>query len=206
MKRATTVAAFVIGLIAFTGSGQTRLGLFVDPPPAVSAAVMQALDEELRSIFEPTGLDIRRRGFGEANRGEVFERVVVLRFRGACDWRGLPPGSRGNSMGLTHVSGESVLPFIEIDCDRVLRTLRGGLDSYPAAWSYRQFASALARVAAHEIYHAVGQTREHTAAGITKAALSRGELLTPHMSLCEEAVELIRSRQTTQRDPQSGGG
>ena len=54
------------------------------------------------------------------------------------------------------------------------------------------FGRALARVAAHEIYHIVAQTTEHQERGVAKAAFSVRDLMSARFDLDIWSIERMR--------------
>jgi hypothetical protein len=54
------------------------------------------------------------------------------------------------------------------------------------------FGRALARIAAHEIYHIVAQTAEHQERGVAKAAFSTRDLLSDRFDLDIWSLNLMR--------------
>jgi hypothetical protein len=193
MPRTLHISLIACALAPFLALAQPRLGLYIVSPVAFGTTVRAQMDQELQAIFAPTGLQIHKRTLQEPDAAEVFDRVIVMKFKGACDYRSLPMWKAGNSLGVTHTADAKILPFVEVDCDLVLRTLRTGVELRSYQLTPTEFANALARVAAHELYHALAHTRQHSDAGITKAALSAKELLAPRLELPQDSVRMIQN-------------
>jgi hypothetical protein len=51
----------------------------------------------------------------------------------------------------------------------------------------------MARLLAHEFYHVLAQTGDHTQAGICKASFSRADLLADHFDFDDVALERLYS-------------
>ena len=92
----------------------------------------------------------------------------------------MPKSAYGNGpLGWTSTSGDRVLPFIGIDCDRVKAALMA-----PEGWPHSiipsgLLARALSHVALHEIYHVLSERKHHDAEGLFKAEYSPSDLLAP---------------------------
>jgi len=117
---------------ALPGFGETRqtpvapIALYTqfqeDPPEAVT----EALHDELDSVMAPMGLRFEWHSLTGARGNEVAVELAVLTFKGRCDVAGLMPrnGSPG-ALGWTHVSDGIILPFSDVDCDRIRGFVNG---------------------------------------------------------------------------------
>ncbi len=147
-----------------------------DPPQAVEASY----HEELRQLLADLGVCFAFADLHEATTRSFSGRIVVLRMleqeeaRDARETLGEVPRA---ALAWTHASGSNVTPFGAVD----LCALRGFLgmehpDSESAEATQRQGA-AIARVAAHEIFHMLTRSKTHSDHGLMKPGLSRSELL-----------------------------
>ena len=94
------------------------------------------------------------------------------------------------SLADTSIADGHILPFFRIDCTRLMSILGRSVDS-------DVLGRALARLAAHELYHIVGQTTEHPDAGIAKAAFSVRDLTAPRFELDAWSVARMRPAPTS---------
>jgi hypothetical protein len=79
-----------------------------------------------------------------------------------------------------------VLPFSEVACDRVVQLL-------PDAPNRQSIlGKALARVLAHELYHALADVTRHASEGIAKATLAAVDLATGTIKFDTTASALLR--------------
>ena len=109
------------------GSG-IAIAVFMQFDEQYSAVSLGAMQQELESIMSACNLNIKWRAMDGSASKESFSDLVVARFRGKC--RANVPRSprRGQkSLGLTHLAGGEVLPFSEVDCDRVGAHARAGI-------------------------------------------------------------------------------
>jgi hypothetical protein len=113
----------------------------------------------------------------------TFSTIVVLKFLGNCDPRsdGSFRGSKDSWLARMRVFEGVVLPFGDVNCDRVRSLVSdGALGARP---SDKGFGRALARVLAHELYHFLTQSTEHAAQGLEKPAFSRSDLVLDSLHL-----------------------
>jgi hypothetical protein len=86
-----------------------------------------------------------------------------------------------------------ILPFSDVDCDRIRAFIRRGLLSLPEGDREAIFGRAMGRVLAHELYHVFAKTGRHGSRGIGKAAYSVQELLSPNFRFQERESRALRS-------------
>src|SRR6516164_5617416 len=167
----TLRATLLILCLSICAQAQTRtLGLYADPPRDLDSQSNAVMHEELQRLLAPAGIEIVWKQLKDRKSGENFDLVAVTSFAGSCatdNWVSVV--STPVSLADTSVSDGHVLPFFRIDCPRVLGMLGSQVDS-------AVLGRALARVAAHEIYHIVAQTAEHQEKGVAKASFSSRDL------------------------------
>jgi hypothetical protein len=111
------------------------------------------------------------------DRVEVSRRLVVATFQGLCDTRGLPAATfHDGSLGRTHMTDGNVLPYMDVDCDRIRGFLRTLLMLTAPLERYQTLGRAMGRVFAHELYHVLGQTKHHGAGSGDKSNYTVREL------------------------------
>ncbi len=59
------------------------------------------------------------------------------------------------------------------------------------------YGRALGRLLAHERYHVVGKTRDHTSAGVTRAAVSVSDLISDQFKFGKEALSKLHASLTS---------
>lgn len=187
------LTGLVLAAVALPAAQPVRLGVLFGAPAEASPEVVAEFQRETGRLIGLPGIDVLWRKLEENDGSQVFDRLVVVRFHGSCRMGdGDEPVHRG-PLGFTHISDGRILPFIDIDCER----LRGTLAAAPGARGYpinnRLLGRALTRVAAHEIYHVLAASEEHAPTGIAKASLSAGELLAGGSAFAEESLERIRA-------------
>jgi hypothetical protein len=158
----------------------------------VSPAVMASMQKELAGLLGLPGIDWRE--VSSVQRQGVFNQLIVVTFKGACEPRIAPPWIRPfGTLGDAAVVDGVVLPFADIDCDRV-RSLLGRSLSYGTGRASFLLGRALGRVLAHEIYHILAATTKHTVRGITKQRLGRDDLLDDRLDTADAALTAVAGR------------
>jgi hypothetical protein len=150
------------------------------------------MQEELGIILAPIDLNPHWYMPNDRPHGKTWVRAVFLSFHGSCAAIGSPDPLRVQN-GLVNlaesaVSAGVVLPYSEMDCDR-LRSLLAEQEA-PDRGEDRRMGIAMGRLVAHELYHVLLQTTAHSATGIAQAVCTPGSLLA--RSFHFEAGELER--------------
>jgi hypothetical protein len=156
----------------------------------------EAIKAELRSIMKGSGLSVDVQDKALLAPNSQFGGLVVFKMAGHCDATPIPVEALSDERGplaMAYTSNGEILPFGEVKCDRVRRSLQRILgQGMPPDRDRMAYGSALGKVMAHEIYHMLAHEPHHTKTGITKEALSSRELLDGSMSLPQNALREIR--------------
>ena len=96
------------------------------------------------------------------------------------------------TLGSTDVAAGHVTPFSSVECDKIVSCISGLVGSSCDRDRDTALGRALGRVVAHELYHMLGQTREHGHAGLTKALQSPFDLIRDEFSIDRQAMEWLR--------------
>lgn len=184
--------AIVLALAAPAATAQKTIGLIVDAAPGVAGtALMAEFRQETERVLKLDNARLTWREMGVSGVNESFDRLAVLRLTGSCDPHGLTAPAKGLALGMTHVSNGRILPFIEIHCERVVAVLAPRLGQQNPRVDAGIIARALARVAAHEIYHVLAHTAEHDTTGLAKEALSLNDLYGHDVSMSARSLRAI---------------
>jgi len=159
----------------------------VDPP----RQEFDAMQQELASIMSPAGLSFRWRSLSSAA-GEVSSELVIVNFRGICTTES-PLGNRAGvgPLGWTHVTNHEVLPFSDIDCDRLSAFVRPAVAGLPQQKAEFALGRAMARVLAHELYHVFARTTHHGSAGVARTGHSIHELTADEFNFQEADLHIL---------------
>jgi hypothetical protein len=134
-----------------------------------------------------------------------FSALVVLELRGNC---GMPPGNyrversvaSGVSLAETAVSDGVVLPFSHIDCANLTRMIGPVLAEETGAQRDYLYGRAMARLAAHELYHVMMGSRDHVHEGVAKPSFSVADLLDERFDFDRIALAQLRQKTAETED------
>jgi len=166
----------------------------IDPPKHIP----EAMQRELTSIFSPAGMRFEWRSLANITPGEVSAELVIVSFQGICTTESArSTGSRIGALGWTHMTDHEVLPFSDVDCDRLSAFLRPALAGLSQGEAEEALGRAMARVLAHELYHVFARTTHHGSAGVARTGYSVQDL-TADVFVFEEAdlrvLSVLRER------------
>jgi hypothetical protein len=184
----------------------TPLAIVTDYQHEPSVIVRDALKSELDSIMLRIGLQFTWTTFRDNSHNEVFRDLAVATFVGHCDLVGLSaamaPTKHDGPLGWTHVSNGRVLPFSDIDCDSIRGFLALELLRLDPTSREAVYGRAVARVLAHELYHAFTRTQLHGSLGLTKSSHSAGDLMGAEFTFQEADAILLASTLAEERPAQ----
>jgi hypothetical protein len=184
----TLRAASLVLCISICAQAQTRtLALYLDAPRGLADESSAIMREELQRLVAPAGLEIVWKRMADRKAGENFDLVAVTSFLGSCATDKPSNSVTASTISLadTSISDGHILPFFRVDCTRLIAML--GSQVEPAT-----LGRAIARVAAHEIYHIVAQTTEHQERGVAKATFSLRDLTSSRFDLDIWSIERMR--------------
>ncbi len=168
-------------------SAKAETGLWLDAPKSSSRLFLKQLKTETDSLLAPAGVELAWRSRG--SRDAVNGRSLSLRLEGRCD-DALSAARVDGPLGWTQVLDGAPTSSMVIDCDRVRAAIAPLVESEPQARRELELGSAVARVLAHEIYHAISGRLEHGTHELTKASLRSRELLWGDGALAEADLHI----------------
>ena len=174
--------------IASHGNGASLTVVYQFDGP-YSDKFFQEAKHELRFILLDSGIHVDWRDRSQVSSSESFADLVVVRFRGVCKMDHAPYRREvSGPLGFTYASEGSILPFSEVECDRVRSTLRRVMSAEDSGRSDALFGRAIARVLAHELYHVLARTQSHAAKGVARRALSGSDLIGDQLELSQDEL------------------
>ncbi|MBN9661457.1 MAG: hypothetical protein J0H49_24900 [Acidobacteria bacterium] len=183
-----------------------RVGILVNVPPTTPAPVVEALQSETEDNLKDTGLQLIWSFSQEEAAQETYDRVISLRLLGRCVPLRPEPVKNSRVLGFTHISDGTVLPFVEISCDTVLRVMGSGSPRVTPYYPPNEFGRALGRVLVHEMLHVLTVSSTHERDGLTKPAFNRADLTLGNLRLTGRALQrLHRSLGHPDLQAQNGG-
>ncbi len=175
-----------------------------NPPPAItvytqfesasSAVSIEVMKEELESIMHPLGVDFTWRDLHDSTGSQVSVELVVVSFKGTCEMSGvLAASGQTGALGWTHMSDGAILPFSDLDCDKIRRFI--GPETRSLAGEQREivYGRAIGRVLAHELYHIFTNTTKHASWGVAKAFYSAHDLVSDQFRFEEKDTNALRA-------------
>ena len=166
---------------------------FEQAPPD---ALMTNLQHEVESIMEPAGLQFEWRTLGPDSANHVSVELVVVTFKGSCEVGPPPLRYEDGPLGRTHTSDGEVLPFVEVDCNRLRGFLSTSLAAFEADQRQHVLGRAAARVLAHELFHVLLRTRKHGSFGVAKSCHTVHDLLADTFRFEPKEQQLLRQTRT----------
>lgn len=150
-------------------------------------------------------LDIRERN--DIAPHEQFAGLVLFEMKGSCSMDALPANAlRVNTrsaeravLAMAYSADGAILPFGVVECDQVRKSLQRIVGRAAPQSDQAAFGSALGLVIAHEIYHMLAHSSQHTRHGVTKESLSPRELVEGTLSLPDSARLAMRDNPDLQR-------
>jgi hypothetical protein len=196
------LAALLILCFSVCANAQSR-AVVVYPGHAenLSGVASNALDAELKRLLSPAGIELEFGGADKHSRKtQVASESIVALFEGNCSADSLPlmrgVSNSSKVLGQAAVLNDGISPYFRVNCDRIARILTPGIRPLSVAFRDRIFGRALARVAAHELYHILAQTTEHGDSGVAKAQLSFENLVADRFDLSPDSIARIRTPHT----------
>jgi hypothetical protein len=144
------------------------------------------MEHEAGTVLKRTGLTFDWILRESLQPDSEFSSMLIFKMKGRCAMDLAPQliDERG-PLGMAFVSDGQVLPFGEIECDRVKHTVQRVLPRGQSEWRDRLYGRALGRVVAHEMYHMLSGSTHHSKSGVTQATLTADELTSNHLDLVE---------------------
>jgi hypothetical protein len=148
------------------GLGRPSLTVLLTIEGSADEAALKEMKHELRSIMRDAGKEVDVRFRHDASSDEIFEEVVLVKLKGKCKIDRIYPymDERG-PLAFTHAVNGDILPFAEVECDRLSRSVSQALFGNERKDAGRLLGRAMGRVVAHELYHILGKTHEHNEDG-----------------------------------------
>jgi hypothetical protein len=190
-----SVSAFVMCAESASGAADD-IALYFRADPASSPAALLEMKQELSGLMLQGGFRIEWRDLRSGQRDADAAHVAVVEFRGVCgpqqEGGAMAPMEHLPPLASTSVADGRVLPFSWVDCAALSRFLGSSLRKESKARRNQVYGRAVARLVAHEIYHIVAGTEEHTRAGIAKPRFTLTDLLSDHLEFEEAALARLR--------------
>jgi hypothetical protein len=158
-----------------------KLAVYLKTEASQSLRLLDSMKRELARVMQTAGYELEWRGPQDSHI-DTGAFLAVVELKGDCE---VPYGSLGEGSTLpgladlasTSISDGQVLPFGWVNCGNLTKFLAPALLDQPAARADFIFGRAVARLIAHEFYHMLIQTRDHTRNGISKPCFTAADLI-----------------------------
>jgi hypothetical protein len=173
-------------------SAQVTLVVSLDEPQPESP--LQHMKKELEAVLYPANIQVAWRDLKTRPASEDYAELVVVKLVGRCvaDAEAERQLISINSLGSSATSGGRVLPFIELNCERISQFVQPFLNSQPKMRRELLLGRAMGRVLGHELYHVLGQVQHHSASGIARTCFRARDLLDESFTFDRAALQAIR--------------
>jgi hypothetical protein len=160
------------------------IAIYMSFEDAHSEYAIGAMKREVQSLTKSSGFDLRWRSLDGPRAEETFADLMVVKFHGKCNMDGiqllfneLGPEGEGGVLGSTRTSNGQVLPFSELECGRIRRSIAPLAVGYSSEEREALLGRAMGRVLAHELFHVFADTGKHGHEGVAKTSYSRKDLV-----------------------------
>jgi hypothetical protein len=159
-----------------------------------SATAIDTMRDELGAIMSPLGLDFAWRDLSRSRGNEVSIELVVVTFKGTCEMDAgfIAPAETG-ALGWTHMSDGAILPFSDVDCNKIRRFISPEVRSLDRKDRDLAYGRAIGRVLAHELYHVFTNTTHHASWGVAKAFYTSKDLVAVQFQFQEKDTRALRT-------------
>lgn len=144
----------------------------------IDPRAFEEMQREMNRLLAKTERRVEFKDRREIQPGVDVADLTVVKFRGNCRMAVEPVylDERG-PLAFAHVSDGDVLPFAEVLCDRVRKAAQSAMHGGDFAKAQQLMGRAMARVLAHELWHARTNSTGHQKTGVARHALSGKQLI-----------------------------
>jgi hypothetical protein len=178
--------------------GPAPIAIYMDFDGPYSSRAVEAMKREVEALTKASGLHLHWRLLRGRRGEESFSDLMVVKFNGKCNMEGiqllfseLGPYGEGTALGSTKIVNGQVLPFSELECDRIRHSIAPLAIGYPQDERESLLGRAMGRVLAHELFHVFANTVKHGHDGVAKTTYSRKDLLAERFEFNSKDAKLI---------------
>ena len=160
------------------------IAIYISFDGAHSAQAVEAMKSEVASLTKRSPLNLRWIPLESPRSDESFSDLMVVKFHGNCNMEGiqflfneLGLEGDGGALGSTWKTDNQVLPFSELQCDRIRRSIAPLAISNAPNEREALLGRAMGRVLAHELFHVFANTDQHGREGVAKTNYTRKDLV-----------------------------
>jgi hypothetical protein len=159
------------------------VGVYISFDGPHSDRAVDAMKQEVEALVNPTGFQLQWRLLEHRRSDESFSNLVVVKIHGKCDMADIQAGIQQRAeeedvvLGSTNISDGQILPFSDLECDRIRRSIAPLATANSSADKESLLGRAMGRVLAHELFHVFGNTVRHGREGVAKTSFTRHDLV-----------------------------
>ena len=196
----------VLGVVVPVSSAQSAgvtdatLVVYLRTGGGQPAAPLAEMKREVASLMSQAGYRMEWRSL-DGPRGEEGDAsmLVVLELNGSCGLAagyGTPekPLAANTSLATTSITDRQVMPFSTLNCTALTSSVSASLAQEAGARRDFLYGRAMARVVAHELYHVLMRTAEHSRGGVARSCFSTADLLTERFTFEGATLAGLRNR------------
>lgn len=169
------------------GREDAPLFVYLGTGPNRNSLELTQMRGEAEKLMQAVGYRLEWRTLSPEGTRETAPDLVIVKLEGNCAapmnpqvLATAPVG--GFSLASTSTSDGVVLPFSNIHCDALTRMLGPAFSHLAPGQRAYLYGRAMGRLLAHELYHVLAQTQDHTLAGISKPCFNTTDLLEKQFS------------------------
>jgi len=173
----------------------SELEVYVKGDDASSPDVIWAMQREMAPLMENAGFHVSWHTSSDPASSGAAQHLIMVELRGSCSAVSMLanlPLPHSLVLASSAVADGRILPFSWVDCAALNRFLAPVISGQTPAQQSYIYGRSMGRLLAHEFYHVLAQTEDHTSGGIAKARFSTTDLLSDHLDF--EPVALSRVR------------
>ncbi len=172
-------------------SPSTPLTAVVLPSGPYSQVAIREMGREAAHILKQSGLSLHWRVGAPSQ--SVNGLLVVVKLLGRCDMDGSPAFLVPGPLGWSDAVNGTILPFSDLACDNIRGAVQAAITDGNVARGNVLLGRAMGRVLAHEVYHIVADTSEHSRDGVTQAALTPRQLTSGELQMQRSESQAVES-------------
>lgn len=201
---ARILAAFcLLNLVVVSGRGYSSevpshaLVVYLAADPGQSQRPLDYMKLEVGRLMHAAGFRVEWRDARASGRESTESQLAFVELRGACSISAgsAVSGSNSSSFASTSISGGEVLPFSWVDCSKLTQALSASLAAEPGARRDFLYGRAVARVVAHELYHILLKTGDHSREGVARPSFTVRDMLAEHFEFEQSVLARLQHGQ-----------
>jgi hypothetical protein len=187
---ARLLAAFCLfATFATESRAESKLVLYL-AATGQPAGPVEHMKRELGAIMETAGYQVEWHARGASGAAPEAPFLAVVELEGVCSAASSRDGS--SKLARTPVVEGRVLPFSTVACGALRQAIAPALAGQALAVREFLMGRAMARVVAHELYHVLAGTTEHSGTGIARSCYSLSDLVAERFGFGASVVARLR--------------